>query len=68
MASDRKLEHIKLALDSQTKLSEQDLRFNYEPMLSAHPENPDFKAVSYGFGEVLVQGKVVGLVRGPESF
>lgn len=41
MASDRKLEHIKLALDSQTKLSEQDLRFNYEPMLSAHPENPD---------------------------
>jgi isopentenyl-diphosphate delta-isomerase len=41
MASDRKLEHIKLALDSQTKLSEQDLRFNYEPLLSAHPENPD---------------------------
>jgi isopentenyl-diphosphate Delta-isomerase len=39
MASDRKLEHIKLALDSQTKLEEQDLRFNYEPMLSAHPEN-----------------------------
>lgn len=41
MASDRKLEHIKLALDSQTKLTEQDLRFNYEPMLSAHPENLD---------------------------
>jgi len=41
MASDRKLEHIKLALDSQTRLSEQDLRFNYEPLLSAHPENPD---------------------------
>lgn len=41
MASDRKLEHIKLALDSQTKLAEQDLRFNYEPMLSAHPEKPD---------------------------
>jgi isopentenyl-diphosphate delta-isomerase len=41
MASDRKLEHIKLALESQTKLAEQDLRFNYEPMLSAHPENPD---------------------------
>jgi isopentenyl-diphosphate Delta-isomerase len=41
MASDRKLEHIKLALESQTKLAEQDLRFNYEPMLSAHPENAD---------------------------
>jgi len=41
MASDRKLEHIKLALDSQTNLAEQDLRFNYEPMLAAHPENAD---------------------------
>ncbi len=41
MASDRKLEHIQLALDSQTKLEEQDLRFNYEPLLAAHPENPD---------------------------
>ena len=41
MASDRKLEHIKLALESQTKLAEQDLRFSYEPMLSAHPENTD---------------------------
>jgi isopentenyl-diphosphate delta-isomerase len=41
MASDRKLEHIQLALDSQTKLAEQDLRFNYEPMLASHPENMD---------------------------
>jgi len=41
MATDRKLEHINLALDSQTKLAEQDRRFNYEPMLSAHPENTD---------------------------
>ncbi len=41
MASDRKLEHIKLTLDSQTTLAEQDLRFHYEPMLAAHPENPD---------------------------
>ncbi len=41
MASDRKLEHIQLALESQTKLSDQDRRFIYEPMLSAHPENPD---------------------------
>lgn len=41
MVSDRKLEHIKLALESQTTLAEQDLRFNYEPLLAAHPENPD---------------------------
>lgn len=41
MSTDRKLEHIQLALESQTKLAEQDLRFNYEPMLSAHPENSD---------------------------
>ncbi len=41
MNTDRKLEHIRLALDSQTRLAEQDLRFNYEPMLAAHPENPD---------------------------
>jgi isopentenyl-diphosphate delta-isomerase len=41
MASDRKLEHIQLALESQTKQNEQDLRFIYEPMLSAHPATPD---------------------------
>jgi len=41
MKTDRKLEHIQLALDSQTKLAEQDLRFNYEPLLAAHPENLD---------------------------
>ncbi|MDP2337784.1 MAG: isopentenyl-diphosphate delta-isomerase [Bacteroidota bacterium] len=41
MGNDRKLEHIKLTLDSQTKLSEQDRRFNYEPMLAAHPEKSD---------------------------
>ena len=48
MASDRKLEHIQLALDSQTKLSDQDLRFNYEPMLSAHPENSDLSVKILG--------------------
>lgn len=41
MNTDRKFEHIQLALDSQTKLAEQDLRFNYEPLLAAHPENAD---------------------------
>jgi len=41
MNTDRKLEHIKLALESQTKLADQDRRFNYEPLLAAHPENTD---------------------------
>lgn len=41
MASDRKLEHIKLAFESQTSLEEHDRRFIYEPMLSAHPANTD---------------------------
>jgi repressor LexA len=30
------------------------------------PENPAYEAVRYGFGEVLVQGKVVGIQRGPD--
>ena len=37
MEKDRKLAHIQLAFDSQTARSEQDQRFIYEPMLSAHP-------------------------------
>jgi isopentenyl-diphosphate Delta-isomerase len=37
MVSDRKLEHIQLALESQTLVNEQDYRFIYEPLLSAHP-------------------------------
>jgi len=41
MGDDRKLEHIQLAFDSRTTVNEQDRRFNYEPMLSAHPENMD---------------------------
>lgn len=30
------------------------------------PENPAYEPVRYGFGEILVQGKVVGIQRGPE--
>ena len=41
MTNDRKLEHIKLAFESQTGISSQDRRFNYEPLLSAHPDNTD---------------------------
>lgn len=32
------------------------------------PENAEYKAVSYPFGEILVQGKVVGVIRGPGAF
>jgi repressor LexA len=32
------------------------------------PENPEFKAVTYGLGEVLVQGKVIGVIREPGAF
>jgi isopentenyl-diphosphate delta-isomerase len=43
MHDDRKLAHIQLALESQTLINEQDRRFNYEPLLSAHPENTDLR-------------------------
>lgn len=33
----RKKEHINLAFESSVGIEEQDLRFNYEPMLSSHP-------------------------------
>jgi repressor LexA len=35
--------------------------------IELRPENPDYPPMRYGFGEVLVQGKVVGIQRGPES-
>lgn len=35
--------------------------------IELRPENPDYAPMRYGFGEVLVQGKVVGIQRGPEN-
>ena len=32
------------------------------------PDNKAFKTVKYGFGEVMIQGKVVGVQRGPDQF
>lgn len=46
MEKDRKLEHIQMAYDSQTGYPEQDRRFIYEPLLSAHP-NQEPKAFSF---------------------
>ncbi len=36
--------------------------------IELRPENKAFKTVKYGFGEVMVQGKVVGVQRGPDQF
>lgn len=36
--------------------------------IELRPENPDYSSVIYGFGDVLVQGKVIGLIRGPGAF
>jgi len=41
------------------------LRKNY---VELRPENRKYTPVTYRFGEVMVQGKVVGVQRGPEPF
>ncbi len=35
--------------------------------IELRPENTDFSSMRYGFGEILVQGKVIGIQRGPEG-
>jgi len=40
--------------------------FVREDHILLQPENPDFKAMRYNFDEVLVQGKVIGIQRGPD--
>ncbi len=39
--------------------------FLHADHIELRPENPAYPAMRYGFGEVLVQGKVVGLLRAP---
>jgi repressor LexA len=41
--------------------------FLHPDHIELRPENPDYSAMHYGFDEVLVQGKVVGIQRGPNS-
>ena len=41
--------------------------FLKENAIELHPENETYPIMRYNFDEVLVQGKVVGLVRGPEQ-
>ena len=40
------------------------LRKNY---IELRPENTDYSPMRYGFGEVLIQGKVIGIQRGPDG-
>lgn len=41
--------------------------FLHADHIELRPENPRYAPMRYGFGEVLVQGKVVGVQRGPEG-
>jgi repressor LexA len=34
--------------------------------IELRPENPDYPVMRYGFNEILIQGKVIGVHRGPE--
>lgn len=40
--------------------------FLKEKKIELRPENPDYKSRTYDFNEVLVQGKVIGVHRGPD--
>jgi repressor LexA len=35
--------------------------------IELRPENNNYPVMSYGLGEVLIQGKVIGIQRGPEQ-
>ena len=41
--------------------------FLHDDHIELRPENTDFAPMRYGFGEVLVQGKIIGIHRGPEG-
>ncbi|RTZ97893.1 MAG: repressor LexA [Deltaproteobacteria bacterium] len=41
--------------------------FRRKDHITLRPENPDYAVMRYGFGEVLVQGKVIGIQRGIEE-
>jgi repressor LexA len=36
--------------------------------IALKPENDAYPVMKYGFGEVLIQGKVIGMQRGPDQF
>lgn len=40
--------------------------FHRETHIELRPENPAYRSMTYAFNEILVQGKVVGVQRGPQ--
>ncbi len=69
-AADLKISHTAVAQFIQALESKGLLRRSgrYGRIIELRPENKAFKTVKYGFGEVMIQGKVVGVQRGPEQF
>ncbi len=41
--------------------------FYHGDHISLKPENDNYQTMDYGLGEVLIQGKVIGIQRGPEQ-
>ena len=41
--------------------------FLHDEHIELRPENANYPSMRYGFGEVLIQGKVIGIQRGPEG-
>jgi len=41
--------------------------FLHDEHIELRPANSDYTPMRYGFGEVLIQGKVIGIHRGPEG-
>ena len=41
--------------------------FRRKRQIELRPENPAYKPVRYNFNEILIQGKVIGVQRGPEG-
>ncbi len=41
--------------------------FLHPDHIELRPENPDYAPMRYGFDQILVQGKVVGIQRGPDG-
>lgn len=41
--------------------------FLHEDHIELRPENENYPILMYDFGEVLVQGKVIGVMRGPDN-
>ena len=46
-AQDRKKDHIALAFEAQLSNAQNDPRFSYEPLLSAHPDDGNFCAQTF---------------------